>query len=111
MSHSRNYVEDRSSDFKHRVPADIAPPVAMTAHEYMMNEKRKQADKMRDWHSEAREARSSQQVDTVQLRASFSTSRGYTDPSAVQEVDKHKGFLIAGAVLAAIVGGLCCFLH
>lgn len=102
-----NYIQDRSSNFRHNVPEDMTLPAALSAHDYAHNEKCKQMNKLRDWHLEAKDV----QTDTVSLRSNFSNSRNFTQATAVQEIDHHKGFLIWGVLLASIVGSAAYFLH
>lgn len=102
MEHSSNYTQDRSANFKHQVPSDIGPPQAVSAYDYVQNERAKQQNKLRDWYLESKDQR--EVVDAVSLRSSFSNARKYTNPSPVHELDHHKGFLIAGVVLAAVIG-------
>lgn len=109
MDYSRaNYAQDRSSDFKHQVPSDIALPVALTVQDYIHNEKTKQMNRLRDWHLESKNV---DQVDSLTLRTSFSNSRNYTAPSPAQELDQHKHFLIGGVALAVMIGGWFLFVH
>ena len=109
MENSVNYVQDRSASFKHHVPSDIGPPSAMSAYDYVQNEKCKQMNKLRDWYLDAKETRET--VDPVALRASFSTSRSFTAPTPAQEMDHHKGFLFAGIFLASAIGAYFFFIH
>lgn len=103
-----NYTQDRSTNFKHHIPSDIAPVAAMSVEDYVLSEKCKQMSKLRDWYLEAK---SVQQTDSVTLRENFSNSRNYVSPNPIQEINHHKGFLIIGTTLAVIVGGIFCFLH
>jgi hypothetical protein len=106
-----NYTQDRSTNFKHHVPDDIAPPSAVTVQDYVQREKTKQMNRLRDWHLDSRD---SVNTDSLALRNNFSSSRNYIDPSPIQELDHHKAYLIAGialAVLATIVAGLVSMTH
>lgn len=108
VEHSTNYIQDRSSNFKHNVPSDIGPPAALSAYDYIQNERMKQSNKRRDWYLEAKDCR---QVDAVSLRSNFANSRNYTSPTPVQEIDHHKGFLLIGVCIAAVIGGLMMLPH
>lgn len=109
MENSVNYVQDRSTNFKHQVPQDIGPPSALSAYDYVQNEKCKQMNKLRDWYLDAKESRDT--VDPVTLRSSFSNSRSFTAPTPVQELDHHKGLFCAGVFLVATIGAFFYFLH
>ena len=109
MEYTRsNYASDRSTNFKHQIPEDIAGLRAVTVEQYVANEKSKQMSKLRDWYLNARNA---EQVDAVSLRESFSNSRNYTAPSAVQEIEHHKVFLLIGVLGATVIGGIMLFCH
>jgi hypothetical protein len=102
-----NYIEDRSTNFKHHIPEDIAPVSAPTVQDYVYNEKSRQMNRLRDWYLDSKEA----QTDVVSLRAKFANLRQFEGPSPVEELDHHKAFLLSGAFLAAVVGGFLLFIH
>lgn len=102
-----NYASDRSTNFRHHIPDDIAPVRAMTVEQYVANEKAKQMSRLRDWHLNARD---SQQINAVSLRENFSNSRNYT-PTAAHEIEHHKFFLVVGALAATVGGAVLMFCH
>jgi len=109
MENSVNYAQDRSAQYRHHVPVDIGPPIGLTAQEYMNNERSKQAAKLRDWYSDAKDGRET--VDPVALRANFNTSRRFVTPNPVQELDHHKKFVLLGVAVVAAVGSFIYFIH
>jgi hypothetical protein len=107
-----NYTEDRSRNFKHNVPSGIIPPSAPTVQDYVNNEKSKQMSKMRDWYLESKNSYGCEgKTDLVELRSNFSSSRSFTVATPIDEIDHHKAYLIGGAILATILGGLMFMVH
>ena len=103
-----NYKADRSTDFKHQVSGDWAAPSAPTVQDYVYSERCKQMSKLRDWHLEAKDART---TDTVSLRANFVISRNSESSNLAREINHHKYFLAGGAFIAAIMGGMMLLVH
>ncbi len=103
----RNYTKDRSSRFKHPTPSDMLLPSAPTVQDYVNNEKSKQMNKIRDWYRESEDS----QTDIIALRSSSYNLRKISIPSPVQKLDHHKGYILGGVCIAAIIGGLMFFVH
>lgn len=108
MEKSINYAQDRSAQYRHHVPTDIGPPACLSAQDFIELERSKQSSKLRDWYIDAKDGRDT--CDSVALRGSFRSSRRFVTPNPVQELDHHKGFLLAGVAIAAAIGSFIYFM-
>jgi hypothetical protein len=102
-----NYLEDRSTNFKHQIPGDLAPLSAPTVEDYVYNEKSRQMSRMRDWYLESKTS----STDVIALRNKFSNLRNLSVESPAAAIECHRPFLVGGAFLAALIGVAFFFLH
>ena len=104
MTTRSNYA-DRTSTFKHHMPADLLKSATPSREEFVEGERSKQASKMREWYMGAKE---SDQANLVTLRSNFSNARSCA-ANPLHGLERYRGVLVAGVFIAGIVGSVMFF--
>ncbi|MBY0356734.1 MAG: hypothetical protein K2W82_01930 [Candidatus Obscuribacterales bacterium] len=107
---SSNYVKDRTSTFKHNnIHDDLLLPGSPSVAEYIQNEKIKQLNKLREWHTECEIS----STDLVELRSNFNNVRDFESKKTYcpSEEMRINPLYIAGLVPVILLITSLLFIH
>ncbi len=101
VQESSNYSDNKFATLTHKVPEGLADRRAMTAQEYINNERSKQHQQLRNWHLQASNSPRSSSA----IRSNFFSTRSFESDSSQMTDTK----VAAVAALLVLMGMFFCY--